>query len=137
MLRGEYLINEVEQEDNWGCWQWLGAHSNGRPTVHYKGRTRYAYSAAYEERFGPVPVGMELDHTCYNKWCWNPNHVQPVTHAQNLQRGNGLPHHNSIKTHCPHGHEYTKENTYDRVNGRWCKACQRNRNEAMRVRKLA
>jgi hypothetical protein len=32
--------------------------------------------------------------------------------------------HNALKTHCRHGHEYTKENTYVRSNGRRsCKTC--------------
>lgn len=35
---------------------------------------------------------------------------------------------NGSKTHCPHGHEYTPENTYVYMKngkpGRWCRACQ-------------
>lgn len=30
------------------------------------------------------------------------------------------------RTHCPHGHEYTPENTkYGKNGGRWCRACAR------------
>jgi len=33
----------------------------------------------------------------------------------------------SDKTHCPHGHEYAPENTYDYADGRKCKTCVRAR----------
>ena len=32
--------------------------------------------------------------------------------------------HNAAKTHCPHGHEYTEENTYiDPKGSRRCREC--------------
>jgi len=34
-------------------------------------------------------------------------------------------HRNSLKTHCPKGHEYTPENTYIFKGGRRCRACKR------------
>lgn len=38
--------------------------------------------------------------------------------------------HNSVKTHCPHGHEYTPENTYVQpvTGGRTCRTCKREAN---------
>lgn len=32
--------------------------------------------------------GLELDHTCVNSACRNPDHLEPVTHAVNIQRRN-------------------------------------------------
>lgn len=32
--------------------------------------------------------GLELDHTCVNPACRNPDHMEPVTHAVNVQRAN-------------------------------------------------
>jgi hypothetical protein len=35
------------------------------------------------------------------------------------------------KTHCPHGHEYTEENTYRYRSGRRCKECRRAKNRRL------
>lgn len=37
---------------------------------------------------GPVPSGLELDHLCRVPRCVNPDHLEPVTCAENQQRGN-------------------------------------------------
>jgi HNH endonuclease len=47
----------------------------------------FAQRVYYEERFGPVPVGTELDHLCRVRACINPDHLEPVTHAENCRRG--------------------------------------------------
>lgn len=40
----------------------------------------------------------------------------------------GPEHHNSKKTHCPEGHEYTKENTRIDRGSRACRTCDREKN---------
>jgi len=43
---------------------------------------------------------------------------------------------NGAKTHCPHGHEYTPENTYHTTAGRrYCAACQLARKRRLRARR--
>lgn len=49
----------------------------------------YAHRAMYEQVIGPIPEGMDLDHLCRQPRCINPDHLEPVTRAKNLQRGNG------------------------------------------------
>ena len=77
---------------------------------------------------GPIPDGCELDHLCRNRACCNPDHLEPVTHLENVRRGlKGL----SV-THCPVGHPYYDENTYVNSTGRLtpnklCKACRKQR----------
>jgi hypothetical protein len=61
-----------------GCWIYLGALSK-------RGRTKI-YRPAYEILVGKVPAGLELDHKCNVKSCWNPQHLEPVTHSVNLLR---------------------------------------------------
>ena len=42
---------------------------------------------------------------------------------------------NGDKTHCPHGHEYTPENTYVYAGRRFCRECNRKRTRD-RMRKV-
>jgi len=52
-------------------------------------------------------------------------HSKPDFHRYGLKGRRGDAHHNSKKTHCPHGHEYTPENTRMDRGSRACKMCQR------------
>ena len=40
----------------------------------------------YRLLVGPVPEGLELDHLCRVKLCVRPEHLEPVTHPENMQR---------------------------------------------------
>jgi hypothetical protein len=101
---------------------------------------RDAHRVVYEALVGPVPEGLELDHTCDNPPCCNPGHLEPVTHAENMRRGkrNGAVV-NRAKTHCKHGHEFTPANTYTQTKGgRGCRECHRRvRRDYMRRRRAA
>jgi HNH endonuclease len=68
------------------CWLWTAsvAHNGyGKFGVGYK--VRSAHSFAYELTVGPVPPGMEIDHSCRVPSCVNPAHLRVVTRKQNLE----------------------------------------------------
>lgn len=72
------------------CWLWQAGTFGtvmGYGCFYDRGRMRYAHRVAYELEVGAVPEGMELDHTCRQPLCVNPAHLQPVTHAENVRRG--------------------------------------------------
>ncbi len=62
----------------------------GYPRIPHKvngKRVRFsAHRTAYEIWVGPIPDGHEVDHTCHNKLCINPAHLEAVTHPENLRR---------------------------------------------------
>lgn len=78
----EYLVNEKT-----GCWEWQRKTSRGYGRKRVNGKKVLAYKFYYEQKNGPVPIGFELDHICENKKCVNPDHLIPVTHAENVRRG--------------------------------------------------
>jgi len=101
------LLSKVEVDDN-GCWLWTGPRNRGG----YGGTIRawrtgwLAHRLAYTVMVGEIPDGFQIDHLCRVRHCINPTHLEAVTQAENLRRQG------AAVTHCPKGHEYTRENTY-------------------------
>jgi hypothetical protein len=70
------------------CWLWTGKtdRRDGRAIV-WRGKTPVsAQRAVYEEHVGPIPQGLELDHTCRNPACVRPAHAEPITRRENERR---------------------------------------------------
>ena len=102
----------------WSSPCWLGrAHSRGYYYFKVSGRNMLAHCLAYRTLVGPIPAGLELDHLCRNRNCYNPAHLEPVTHRENCLRGRNAQ---SEKTHCPKGHNYEKVATDGK---RRCREC--------------
>lgn len=45
-----------------------------------------AYRLTYEWFIGPIPDGLQIDHLCGQPSCVNPEHLEPVTLRENVQR---------------------------------------------------
>lgn len=108
------------------CWLWTaGKHSRGYGQFYLDGKDVRAHRAAYEHYIGPIPDGLEIDHLCRVRECCNPAHLEAVTHAENVRRGDGGKH-QLAKTHCPKGHPYKGDNLYrDSHARRRCLVCKR------------
>lgn len=109
-----------------GCWIWNGPiDDNG----YGRQGKLLAHRLLFEITEGPICKGRELDHTCRVRACVNPDHLDPVTHAENVRRGivGEVNRERQLsKTHCKRGHEFTPENTgRDHRGDRYCKKCQR------------
>ena len=143
------LMSKVDMlPDLPGCWIFAGALDGdgygciGVKRVVGKGMAiKLAHRVSYELHRGPISDGTELDHLCRLRCCVNPWHLEPVPHIINVLRGSRVgtesPSHNRIKTHCPHGHEYTPENTYISKDGRHrdCRECHLAKSKQQQVNK--
>ena len=115
------------RDESSGCLLW-GGHIS--PNGYAKLGRFYAHRLAYENAFGPIGIGLHIDHVmdrgCKHRHCIEPTHLEAVTQKENNRR---QP--NVIKqlntTHCPHGHSYDAQNTWIRKRGngfkRECRKC--------------
>ncbi len=70
------------------CWIWQGGtQGQGYGRMSVNRRNVPAHRHYYEEKNGPIPPGLTIDHLCRVPSCVNPDHLEPVTLAENLRRG--------------------------------------------------
>jgi len=105
-----------------GCHEWQGFRdTRGYGRTRLMGKRQLVHRIVWEQKNGPVPEDLELDHLCRNTRCCNPEHLRAVTSKVNSLAGVNPCAQNARKTHCP-----TCGGEYDRVNARgarYCRAC--------------
>lgn len=133
-LNDNYVVNDE------GCWLWQGrVDAWGYVGLWLPDEKRYtkAHRYMYEQKYGPIPSRLVLDHLCHgrskdcmrgnaclHRSCINPDHLEPVASGVNILRGNGPAAQQSRRTHCIRGHEFAPDNIYwGKYGARRCKAC--------------
>lgn len=133
------VLSRVDKSS--GCWLWQGPTTRGYGTCVHDGRDEVVHRFVYTRLVGPIPAGMTLDHDCHNadptciaaqgcvhRRCCNPAHLTPQTMRANVRASlNSTGSRNAAKTHCPHGHPYSPENTRLYRGRRSCLTCARRR----------
>jgi len=100
------------------CWLWnASTNIDDYGVFSIRRKTYPAHRISYFLRYPDFDQSLELDHLCHNRSCVNPDHLDPVTHPENLNRGICS---NREKTACPRGHPYDMVDSNGR---RWCINC--------------
>lgn len=113
-----------------GCWEWLASKNKRGYGWFAIGKARRpAHRVSYCLHTGEaIPDGLEIDHECRNPSCVRPDHLEPVTHAENMARARraGIG-------ECPKGHDdwywyrgYAK-----------CRTCRKSRQQTARAQASA
>jgi hypothetical protein len=114
------------------CWLWTGT-KNERGygfTTYTDGRNAKAHRVAWELTNGPIPEGLWVLHRCDVPSCVRPDHLflgDAKENTRDMHAKGRARNGNERKTHCPAGHEYTKENTVISDRKRSCRACKSHR----------
>lgn len=69
-----------------GCWEWQFAKSPaGYGMIGQGGKGGFVHRHVAAANIGrPIPKNEPVHHKCANPPCVNPEHLQPVTHRENL-----------------------------------------------------
>jgi len=121
-----------------GCWLYpTGGSYDGYVLMRLAGRAMGVHRWAWLIWKGSVPDGMELHHLCHeragcqagtdcqHRRCFNPDHLMPMSHADNNAR---VSRRLMMGSWCNHGHRYTPDNIVPRRlssggDGFRCRAC--------------
>ena len=73
------------------CIIWTGTKSEtGYGKIYFNGTgNNYVHRYVWARENGPIPAGMEIDHTCWNRACVNPDHLRLTTRKQNTENLSG------------------------------------------------
>lgn len=99
------------------CWESPNPNPLGYKGSSVEGKRVMVHRAVYEALVGPIPQGLEIDHLCRNRACYNPRHLEPVSHLENVRRGAKVV---ANKNSCPKGHPYPESLRYTRNECRIC-----------------
>lgn len=134
------IINKTTIHEETGCW--LYGDKNVYPRIYYE------YNLELLTR---LILGLNRDDTllalhkqnCPHRNCWWSEHLYVGSQQDNTYDSimaktfvNVRAEEERRTTHCPHGHEYTPENTKMQGNKRKCRECHRLRRNPYGKRKL-
>lgn len=114
------------------CWLWTATlYRNGYGQYGNPPGERRAHRISWLLAGNEIPAGMELDHLCHERTCVRPDHLEAVTHQENMDRrkNSGI---------CTKGHSMAGDNRMPAGEGRSrCRACYASKLANARAARLA
>jgi len=119
MTSDERFWRKVEKKGKTECWLWLGAK---KPSGYGNVRRNKIYTTAHRISwgitFGPIPNGMQVQHSCDNPSCCNPNHLMLGTVISNfidmVKKGRANSNHTNRSFGEKHqNHKLTSKQVYE------------------------
>lgn len=111
------------------CWNWTGRlFASGYGAFSLRGVSLRAHRVSFALANLEIEPGMEIHHTCENKRCVNPEHLEEMTVEEHraLQR----------KPYCSKGHPMRSPNLIYKRGSRICKTCHYEANRERHARRL-
>lgn len=132
--KGNYIDRfwvRVDKKSSKECWNWIGFITrDGYGQFHCVDDNNIKYFRAHRLSYvlagGTLDPKLCLDHTCRNRACMNPNHLEQVSLKENLNRGEGICAKRKRSEKCKNGHSYklSQQSNYMKKNEwRSCKIC--------------
>ena len=131
----ERFWEKVNRVDGEGCWLWTSTRNRRGYGRFHVGKHKHVYAHRYSVELSGrvIPEGFEVDHLCSNPPCARPDHLDVVSHQENVRRGQGWSGSKARQTHCLRGHEFDAKNTRIEASGRrQCRSCAALRQRASR-----
>jgi len=132
------LLSRRRVDEN-GCWLYTEQTDiGGYGVVRFQGKRYKVHKLAaliWHDDYNEASIYCHKNFICKSKSCFNPEHIYKGTYSTNRNDAIeiypylGGDKHNSLKTHCSQGHEYSEENTYyintKNTKSRQCKKCRK------------
>lgn len=112
------FLKRLGEIESTGCWLWTG-YTDKEGYGHYgyrHGVRSFAHRLSYALFVGTIAANCVVDHTCNNRRCVNPQHLEVVTNEENVKRAK-----ERRQGICKRGHQKTLDK-----HGVWrCSTCQK------------
>ncbi len=142
LVVSERWLSKIQESDS-GCHLWIAfVTPDGYPKIKMGAFQARAHRVSLVAAMGrDIAYGMEVGHRCHDlafaegectggvclhRRCVNPDHLVEQSRRENLLSGDTPAANRAARTHCPRGHELSRDNSLKRI-GRACKECGKER----------